>query len=236
MQTNYAGHEQAYQKRRQDPDYAGWSKHGQVAEDWQSIWNPLIQNPAFPSQGKLLELGCGAGNLSIAFAQAGYEVTGVDIAPTAIAWARENAANAKIDAQFIQGNVLDFAELAETPFEAETSFDIVVDGRCLHCMIGGDRAEFLHAAWRVLRDGGILTICTMCNQVPDTPHFQAQFDPPSRCLISNGIATRYIGDSNHILQEVMRAGFRLLQVTVVPPLQAEDLADLRVIAQKCPKV
>ena len=51
-------------------------------------------------------------------------------------------------------------------------------------------------------------------------------------IIHDGIANRYIGDSNDILQEIMQAGFRVLDVEIVPPKDAEDLADLRAIATK----
>ncbi|MEM9003434.1 MAG: hypothetical protein AAGE59_07910 [Cyanobacteria bacterium P01_F01_bin.86] len=29
MKTNYAGHDQAYQRKRTDPAYAGWIKHNE---------------------------------------------------------------------------------------------------------------------------------------------------------------------------------------------------------------
>ena len=226
MRTDYAGHNCAYQRKRDDPDYAGWSKHEGVAKDWQSTWQPLMEKRVFPNQGKLLELGCGAGNLSIAFAQAGYEVIGIDIAPTAISWARENATKANVNVNFLQGDVLELADIVDD------SFDVVLDGRCFHCIIGNDRTRFLQSARRVLRVGGILTICTMCNQVPDTKYFQECFDPQSRCLMHEDLAVRYIGDSNEILQEVILAGFRLLDIEVLPPSHEEDLADLQVIAEK----
>ncbi|MEM6255111.1 MAG: class I SAM-dependent methyltransferase [Cyanobacteria bacterium P01_D01_bin.156] len=227
MRTHYIGHDQAYQRRRDDPEYAGWIKHEEVAEDWQSTWQPLMEKRAFPnSQGKLLELGCGAGNVSIAFAHAGYEVTGIDIAPTAIAWAAENAAKANVHVNFLQGNVLELADIADA------SFDIALDGHCFHCIIGRDRTRFLQAAHRVLKVGGILTICTMCNEVPKTEYFQEHFDPQSRCCIHGDIASRYIGHSNDILQEVMSAGFQLLDVELVPPRHQEDLADLQLIAER----
>ncbi|MCL1489479.1 MAG: hypothetical protein M1G31_01820 [Pseudanabaena sp. Salubria-1] len=38
----------------------------------------------------------------------------------------------------------------------------------------------------------------------------------SRQIIHDGIANRYIGDSNDILQEIMQAGFRVLDVEIVP--------------------
>ncbi|WP_143437789.1 bifunctional 2-polyprenyl-6-hydroxyphenol methylase/3-demethylubiquinol 3-O-methyltransferase UbiG [Hydrocoleum sp. CS-953] len=130
MKTDYPGHDRAYQRRQNNPEYAGWMKHEELEEDWQLSWQPLMQKPAFPKQGKLLELGCGAGNISIYFAQAGYDVTGVDIAPTAINWAIQNAAKANVNVNFIQGDVL---KLTEIP---DASFDLALDGRCLHCIIG----------------------------------------------------------------------------------------------------
>jgi ubiquinone/menaquinone biosynthesis C-methylase UbiE len=226
LKTNYIGHDLAYQTKRQNPDFTGWTKHDDWLEDWQQTWQPLMSHAAFPASGRLLELGCGAGNLSIAFAQAGYTVSGIDIAPTAIEWARENAAAAASETTFIEGNVLTLA-----PF-ADESFDIVLDGRCLHCMIGRDRLQVLRSAHRVLQPSGILTICSMCNDVPDTPFFRETFDPASRCTMQAGIATRHIGDSNDILQEVIATGFRIVAVTLVPPRHGADLADLRVIATK----
>ena len=226
FKTNYIGHDRAYQIKRQNPDFAGWIQHDEFTEDWQKTWLPLMAHAAFPKQGWLLELGCGAGNLSIAFAQAGYTVSGIDIAPTAIEWARENAASASAEATFLEGSVLTLEACADE------AFDIALDGRCLHCIIGRDRAQFLQSVHRVLKPNGVLTICSMCNDVPDTLHFRETFDPVSRCTIQAGIATRYIGDSNEILQEIMAAGFRLASVTLVPPRHEVDLADLIVIATK----
>jgi ubiquinone/menaquinone biosynthesis C-methylase UbiE len=222
MKTDYIGHDRTYQQRRHDPDYVGWLTHDELAADWQQIWQPLIQKPAFPHSGRLLELGCGAGNISIRLAQQGYDVVGVDIAPTAIAWAQENAAAAGVSAAFLVGDVLTLANLNDG------SFDIVLDGHCFHCIIGPDRARFLQSAHRVLKVGGVLTICTMCNPDNPPPHF----DPQTRCLVHNGIATRYLGDSNEILQAVMAAGFRILAVEVVTAPDPEGGADLYLIAEK----
>ena len=224
MRTDYLLHDGAYQRRRNDSEYAGWSKHEEVAETWRLIWQPLMAKRVFPNQGKLLELGCGAGNVSIGFAQVGYEVTGVDIAPTAISWAIENAAEANVSINFLQGDVLELTGIADD------SFDVVLDGHCFHCIIGEDRARFLQSARHVLRVGGILAISTMCNQVPDTKFFRENFDPQSRCMMRGDVATRYIGDSNDILAEIMSAGFRLLDVDIMTPQHQEDLADLRLLA------
>jgi hypothetical protein len=48
----------------------------------------------------------------------------------------------------------------------------------------------------------------------------------------NDIATRYVGDSNEILQEVILAEFRVLDVEVVSPKHQKDFSDLRLIAER----
>lgn len=224
MKTDYLGHDRAYQRKRQDPNFEGWSSG--YEEDWYNSWLPLIQKPYFPKQGKLLELGCGAGNLSIRFVKAGYEVVGVDIAPTAINWARENAVKLGINAQFLETNVIQLAEIEDA------SMDIALDGRCFHCLIGSDRLLFLRNVHRILKPKGIFAINTMCNEVPENAPWVADFDPRSRCIMQGEIATRYIGDSNQILQEIIGANFRILNMEIMPPKDGEDIADLRAIAIK----
>ncbi len=226
MRTDYVAHDRSYQSKRNDPDYVGWSKRDEFAEDWSLIWQPFSQRNAFPNQGKLLELGCGAGNLSICLAQAGYDVTGIDIAPTAIDWAIENATIAGVQVDFLQGDVLELAAISDAPF------DIALDGCCFHCIIGDDRAHFLRTAHRILKPNGILGIKTMCNEVPRTSYWTDHFDYETRCTMQGDLATRYIGDSNDILQEIIHANFRVLEVAVLPPRNHEDLADLHVIAEK----
>ncbi len=55
--------------------------------------------------GSALDLGCGSGHWAIELAKRGWQVTGVDIVPTAIRQARESARRAGVDARFIEGDV-----------------------------------------------------------------------------------------------------------------------------------
>ena len=50
---------------------------------------------------RAVDLGCGAGVYAIWFAQKGFDVTGVDISPTAIGIAREKAAKAGVSCRFV---------------------------------------------------------------------------------------------------------------------------------------
>jgi len=49
----------------------------------------------------VIDLGCGAGNYAIYLAHKGFNVTGVDISPTAIKFPKENAKKKKSSAIFL---------------------------------------------------------------------------------------------------------------------------------------
>lgn len=67
---------------------------------------------------KLLDLACGRGRHSINFARRGYQVTGVDLAPTAIERAKGKAVQAGVEIDFIVGDM-------RQPLDM--TFDVVVN-------------------------------------------------------------------------------------------------------------
>src|SRR5450631_3071873 len=87
--TDYIGHDRRYRQLR-DQGAPGWD----TADDYREREVELAWALAAlePGNGKrLLELGCGAGNIAGSLVERGFEVTGIDISPTAIAWATERA-------------------------------------------------------------------------------------------------------------------------------------------------
>lgn len=180
-----------------------------------------------PGGGKALELGCGAGDATLLLAEKGYEAHGVDIAPTAIEWARAKAVQRGVKVDFRVGNVLDLAEYPDD------DFDLVLDGHCLHCIIGKDRALFLASARRVLKAGAVLHVKTMCGDIAGN-ELADRYDPESRCLLSeDGVATRYLGQPEDILDEIRSAGYQLLDWRVEPRTdEVDDMDDLLVWAAK----
>ena len=216
MKTNYAAHDWQYQKRRADGK-AGWNDAEVIVEN-AAVLADVFQLPHFPRTGRLLEMGCGAGDMGLSLAALGYDVCGVDISSTAVAWAQDKARERSLQANFQVGNVLDLADYADG------SFDIVLDGHCLHCIIGADRAEFLASAKRVLKPGDLLHINTMCGD-HFADRFPEQFDPENRCQVWDGVALRYFGHAEDILAEVKAAGFEIVQSKVVPSTRddAEDM-------------
>ncbi len=111
-----------------------------------------------------------------------------------------------MEADFRVGNVLDLRGYSDD------FFDFLLDGYCLHCIIGEDRKAFLASACRVLKKGGFFHIGTMCNE----PGMVEGFDPKSRCTIHGGdIASRYIGLSEDILKEIRDAGFTVMDWEII---------------------
>ncbi|MBN2857078.1 MAG: class I SAM-dependent methyltransferase, partial [Candidatus Delongbacteria bacterium] len=161
--------------------------------------------------------------MSLWIAEKGFEVYGIDISPTAIDWAKEKAADLNLKADFRLGSVLDLSEFPDD------YFNFILDGHCLHCIIGDDRQTFLTEAFRVLKPNGFFFSETMCGEVRD-PEVKKCFDPVSRCMIIDGISGRYIGEPEHILKEVAQAGFEIIRHIISPDPDAQD--DLRVHATK----
>jgi 2-polyprenyl-3-methyl-5-hydroxy-6-metoxy-1,4-benzoquinol methylase len=63
-------------------------------------WIDLLQELLPLRSGRLLDVGCGTGSLSMVLATLGFEVTGIDISPAMIARSQEKAEQAGHDIQF----------------------------------------------------------------------------------------------------------------------------------------
>ena len=102
-------------------DYSpAWARRGvarEIIDAASSGW--------LPPSGRVLDIGCGLGELACWFSARGYAAKGIDIAPSAVARARRRAAAMAEPPRF---DVLDIC--ATTPTGGP--FDIVIDRSCLH--------------------------------------------------------------------------------------------------------
>lgn len=103
---------------------------------------------------KTVDLGCGAGNYAIYLASKGFEVTGIDISPTAIGIAKENARKKGVMCKFIVADVLGgLHEIKET-------FDLAYDWELLHHIFPDEREKYVENVRRLLNPGGRhLSVC-----------------------------------------------------------------------------
>lgn len=195
-------YEAQYQSLR-DTGQQGWAgdqyEHG-LAKLKETL-DRLEREGALPTPPALmLELGCGNGQSSYLLAGKGYEVHGIDISTTAVAWARERFAAAGLRGTFHQGTV------CRMPVFADAFFDIVFDGSCLHCLIGDDRDACLAEVRRILRPDGVFVVSSMCGE-PRSADDQARFDPRTRCLMRDGHPYRTLKPLAAFEVELAGAGF-----------------------------
>jgi SAM-dependent methyltransferase len=185
---------------------AGWGGEGHARrrDGWISTIARLQQDASFPAPpARLLELGCGNGAVSALFARQGYEVEGIERSTEAVAWAGELFETAGMAGSFRQGDV------CAMPFFGDGRFDAVIDGNCLHCVIGADRARCLAEVKRVLQPSGAFVVSSMCG-APKSDEARARYDARSRCLIADGRPYRSLIPADEIAGELRRAGFRVV--------------------------
>jgi ubiquinone/menaquinone biosynthesis C-methylase UbiE len=107
-----------------------------------------------PPPGRLLDFGCGTGQLACAFHGKGYDVTGCDVSPAMLAFARR-------ESEEVRWCTLE-ANQSRLPFD-DAEFDVVVASSVLEYVedVGGVLSEWA----RVLRPGG-----TLAFTVPNMRH------------------------------------------------------------------
>jgi SAM-dependent methyltransferase len=76
-----------------------------------------------PAGGRILDLGCGPGLYASRLAARGFEVTGVDQAPTSLAYARQQAAEQQLPVRYLEG---DYVVDLDTELEQAGPFDAVL--------------------------------------------------------------------------------------------------------------
>ncbi|MDT0316952.1 class I SAM-dependent methyltransferase [Streptomyces millisiae] len=139
-----------------------------------------------PGHGRAaLDLGCGSGWDALALARAGYDTTGVDISPEAIAIASERAAKRGSTARFLVADV-------RQPDTLTARFDLLTDRGCFHHLGSEDRDRYAAQTARLLRAGGLLFIrgaavaARACKPVSEEAlhqHFHADFEiGPVQCF------------------------------------------------------
>ena len=122
---------------------------GDVHWDRGSTSPPLLQYmAAHPLRGRVLVPGCGRGNDVAGLAHAGVDVTGLDIAPTAVREARERYP--EIAERFVTGDLFDLAS------DYRDAFDIVVEHTCLSGMPPSLRPHYRRGVESALKPGGLL--------------------------------------------------------------------------------
>ncbi|MBB2940388.1 ubiquinone/menaquinone biosynthesis C-methylase UbiE [Actinoplanes lutulentus] len=112
-----------------------------------------------PRGPRALDLGCGTGDLAISLAQRGFEVTGIDISPTAIERARAKAAALHLDITFAVQDATNLDTSAKR-------FDSIFDSGLLHNLvrISSGVDAYLSALPRLAAPGATLFVLAVSSR------------------------------------------------------------------------
>ncbi len=171
-----------------------------------AVYEAIADIAARPG-GRVLDIGCGTGNVSIACAQRGAEVTGVDIDAGMLEVARSKPPPPIGSVEFVQAAA---AEL-EDHFAPE-SFDSVVSCLALSEMSPDERSYALRAAHRLLRPDGRLVIADEvlpAGRFRRLAHRLARFPSVTITWLLTQTTTRAVPDP---VELVMAAGYQHVEM------------------------
>jgi 2-polyprenyl-3-methyl-5-hydroxy-6-metoxy-1,4-benzoquinol methylase len=102
-----------------------------------------------------IDLGCGLGNYAVYLASIGFDVTGVDISPTAIKFAKDNAKRKGVKCNFIVANILTgLAGIGRT-------FDFAYDWEVLHSIFPEKRKKYVQNVHGILTPERKVSLCLL---------------------------------------------------------------------------
>ena len=155
----------------------------------------LLTQPDAPEPGRAIALGCGRGHDALLFARHGFEVLGVDYAPSAIAAATAAATAQELPAQFIQRDIFELLP------EYAGQFDYVIEHTCFCALEPDLRDRYVDLAASLLKPDGKLLGLFFTHDRPSGPpygstpeeirqHFERQFEIASLAPTPHSVPSR----------------------------------------------
>jgi len=130
--------------------------------------------------GAVLDAGCGTGENALHVASLGLSVLGFDVAETALAIARQKAADRGIEVEFATADAFHLERLGRR-------FQTVLDCGLFHTFDGSERAEYVASLASVTEHDGTLYVLCFSDDGPDTgPHPVSQEELRTAFKPSNG--------------------------------------------------
>jgi SAM-dependent methyltransferase len=108
---------------------------------------------ASPPGPRALVVGCGLGEDAVELARRGFEVTAIDVAPSAIRWAQRRHRGLPITWRVV--------DVLEPPEELVGAFDLVVEIRTVQSLPGVVRDAAMDAIATLVAAGGVLLVVTL---------------------------------------------------------------------------
>jgi len=132
---------------------------GRLADD-RRIIVPWLNSLRRLQGRRILEIGCGTGSSTVALAEQGAVITGIDVDAGSVTVARDRCR--------LYGQTADFRELNATDIDKHFKpgeFDLVILFACLEHMTVPERLEALPRLWGTLKSDGLLAIIETPNRL-----------------------------------------------------------------------
>lgn len=142
----------ARQRRVWSSRVDSWNDHGSAGLT--QVTEAVLESAGVRSGDRVLDLGCGTGQLSLPLAAAGAKVLAVDISPAMVARLEKEAGGLEGE---LEARACSIEEL-DLP---AGSFDLVVSSYALHHLRDSEKADAVCRAFSWLRPGGRLLIADM---------------------------------------------------------------------------
>ncbi len=118
-------------------------------------------NASIPLKGKkILEIGCGTGSSSVALAEQGAIVTGVDLDQGALLVAEDRKKEYNLDINFHYVNATEVQERFK-----DEQFDLIIFFATIEHMIHEERMIALKKTWEMLKPGGMWVVLETPNRL-----------------------------------------------------------------------
>jgi ubiquinone/menaquinone biosynthesis C-methylase UbiE len=125
--------------------------YGSIVEKIAVAGRTAVAAGSIGSGDKVLDVACGTGNATIPAAQAGANVTGLDLSPALLDQGRAAAEQAGVEIEWVEGDA------EQLPFE-DGSFDVVLS--VFGCMFAPDHRAAAEEIARVMKPGGRMAVCS----------------------------------------------------------------------------
>jgi len=151
--------------------------------------------------GPLLDVGCGVGSNVLWLAAQGFETTGIDIAPGAIAAAESRRSASDHHTQFLVDDIL-ASHLPAGRFRG------AIDSGCFHTLPGRRRRDFATSLARVLRPGATFLLFWVAREETGS------WGPPHR------LSVKEVVDAFEALFVIEQIEFRPRKIRLTRPIRS----------------
>jgi len=134
-----------------------------------------VEDGELPVGGRILIPGCGLGHEAVELARRGFQVTALDIAPTALAHLAEELAAAGVDAERVCADAL--------TWQPSQPFDAIYEQTCLCALDPSHWSAYERQLFAWLRPGGKLFALFMQTEGPGGPPYHCAL-PEMQTLFS----------------------------------------------------